>query len=130
VGQALRHVVQGREQAFVARTEVRRPLQLRDCRKPYRRRAAYERRHGCAQTRIQQSLEPRYNRKAIFHLPVSGVNQCSDLEEELLAFPKSPNDDTSDSAAYQVEIAQPPAGGRLDVDVAGTRRRLTQNQSR
>jgi hypothetical protein len=82
------------------------------------------------QIRIQQSLEPRYNRKAIFHLTVSGVNQCTDLEEELLAFPKSPNDDTSDSAAYQVEIAQPPAGGRLDVDVAETRRRLTQNQSR
>lgn len=82
------------------------------------------------QTRIQQSLEPRYNRKAIFHLTVSGVNQCQDLEEELLAFPKSPNDDTSDSAAYQVEIAQPPAGGRQDQDVAATQARLTQNQSR
>lgn len=43
---------------------------------------------------------------------MSGVNQCIDLEEELLAFPKSPNDDTSDCAAYQVEIAQLPAGGR------------------
>jgi hypothetical protein len=58
------------------------------------------------------------------------VNQCTDLEEELLAFAKSPNNDTSDSAAYQVEIAQPPAGGRLDNDVAETRRRLTTNQSR
>lgn len=82
------------------------------------------------QTRIQQSLEPRYNRKAIFHLTVSGVNQCQDLEEELLSFPKSPNDDTGDSAAYQVEIAQPPAGGRESADVAETRRKLTENQSR
>jgi hypothetical protein len=80
------------------------------------------------QTRIQQSLEPRYNRKAIFHLTVGGVNQCADLEEELLSFPKSPNDD--DSAAYQVEIAPPPAGGREDVAVSETRRRLTENQAR
>jgi hypothetical protein len=48
---------------------------------------------------------------------VSGVNQCTDLEEVLLAFPKSPNDDTRDSAAYQVEIAQPPSGGRQDAQV-------------
>lgn len=50
---------------------------------------------------------------------------------ELLAFPKAPNDDVNDSAAYQVEIAQPPAGGgREEVDVAETRRRLTENQAR
>jgi hypothetical protein len=75
-------------------------------------------------------LEPRYNRKVIFHLTIGGVNQCTDLEEELLAFPKSPNDDTGDSAAYQVEIAQPPAGGREDAGVAETRRRLTENGAR
>jgi hypothetical protein len=80
--------------------------------------------------RIKQSLEPRYGRKPIFHLTVSGVNQCADLGEELLAFPKAPNDDASDSAAYQIQIAQPTAGGRVDADVAETRRRLTQNQSR
>jgi len=33
------------------------------------------------QTRIRQSLEPRYSRKAIFHLTVASVNQCTDLEE-------------------------------------------------
>ena len=82
------------------------------------------------QTRIQQALETRYNRKGIFHLNVAGVNQCADLEEELLAFPKSPNDDTSDSAAYQVGVAQPPAGGRESVEVTETRRRLTQSQAR
>ena len=57
------------------------------------------------------------------------MNQCTDLEEELLGFPKYPND-TSDSAAYQVELAQPPARGREDADVAATRGRLTENQSR
>jgi hypothetical protein len=39
---------------------------------------------------------------------VAGLNQCVDLEEELLSFPKSINDDASDSAASQSEIAQPP----------------------
>jgi hypothetical protein len=38
------------------------------------------------QTRIQQSLEPRYNRDGIYHLTVAGENQCKDLEEELLSF--------------------------------------------
>ena len=79
--------------------------------------------------RIQQSLEPRYNRKAIYHLTVGGVNQCTDLEEELLAFPKSPNDDTGDSGAYQSELAQPPAGATERVEVEETGKRLTQNQA-
>lgn len=82
------------------------------------------------QTRITQSLEPRYARKGIFPITVGGINQCTDLEEELLSFPKSSHDDTADSAAYQVEIAQPPAGGREDLEVARTRQRLTQNSSR
>jgi hypothetical protein len=38
--------------------------------------------------------------------------------------------DTSNSAAYQVELAQPPAGGREDLAVSETRRRLTENQAR
>lgn len=61
------------------------------------------------QVRITQSLEPRYSRKGIIHLTVAGVNQCTALEEELLMFPKSPNDDTADSAAYQSELAEPPS---------------------
>jgi hypothetical protein len=48
----------------------------------------------------------------------------------LLSFPKAPNDDTSDSAAYQLEIAQPPAGMEEQISVTETRRRLTENQSR
>jgi hypothetical protein len=87
-------------------------------------------RQTAKQTRIQQALEPRYNRKGIFHLTVAGQNQCTDLEEELLSFPKSPNDDTSDSAAYQVEVAQPPNGMEEKRQVQETRERLTQNQAR
>jgi hypothetical protein len=82
------------------------------------------------QVRIQQSLEPRYHRRAIFHLTVGGRNQCKDLEDELLSFPKAVNDDASDSAAYQVEIAQPPGNALERRRVAETRQVLTKNQAR
>lgn len=81
-------------------------------------------------TRIQQALEPRYNRKGIYHLTVGGENQCKDLEEELLSFPRAVNDDASDSAAYQVEVAQPPGNVEERQQVSETRRKLTENQSR
>jgi hypothetical protein len=82
------------------------------------------------QVRIQQSLEPRYNRKGIVHLKINGINQCVDLEGELLSFPKAANDDASDSAAYQSEIAQAPSGVDEQRRVTETRQRLTANQSR
>jgi len=47
-----------------------------------------------------------------------------------LSFPKSPTNDTSDSAAYQVEIAQPPGNVEERRSVAETRRKLTENQAR
>ena len=53
------------------------------------------------QTRIR-GLVPRYERGFIFH--ISGL--CKDLEKELLRFPASAHDDTMDSAAYQVHIAE------------------------
>jgi hypothetical protein len=53
-----------------------------------------------------------------------------DLEGELLSFPKAANDDASDSAAYQSEIAQPPSGVQEQLKVAETRQRLTANQAR
>jgi hypothetical protein len=52
------------------------------------------------------------------------------LEEELLSFPKAINDDASDSAAYQVEIAQPIGPVEERRQVEQTRRRLTENQAR
>jgi hypothetical protein len=69
-------------------------------------------------------------RRSIFHLTVGGTNQCKDLEDELLSFPKAINDDAGDSAAYQVEIAQPPGNVSGERDVSETRMRLTENQSR
>jgi hypothetical protein len=82
------------------------------------------------QVRIQQALEPRYHRRTIFHLTVGGQNQCKDLEDELLSFPKSINDDASDSAAYQVEIAQPPGNVQDRAQVQRTREVLRKNQAR
>lgn len=57
--------------------------------------------------RIEQGLSPRYERGAIFHLTIGNQNQCADLEEELLTFPGAKNDDASDSAAYQGDVAEP-----------------------
>jgi len=47
-----------------------------------------------------------------------------------LSFPKTINDDASDSAAYQVEIAQPPGNVTEQREVAETRAVLTRNQAR
>lgn len=55
------------------------------------------------ETRIR-GLIPRYETKHIFHI----YGECSDLEEELLTFPKGVHDDCPDSTAYQLQIAQPP----------------------
>ena len=52
------------------------------------------------QLRIK-GLQPRYEAKAIFHIK----DQCNDLEEELLRFPKAVHDDVSDAVAYQNQIA-------------------------
>lgn len=55
------------------------------------------------QTRIR-GLIPRYTSHSIFHIE----NECKDLEGELLRFPSSKNDDASDSAAYQSQVADKP----------------------
>lgn len=62
--------------------------------------------HNQIQKEIRiRGLIPRYQSKSIFHLP----NQCKDLEDELLHFPKGVHDDVADAAAYQLQIAQPPS---------------------
>jgi hypothetical protein len=66
----------------------------------------------------------------VVHMTINGVNQCVGLEGELLSFPKAANDDASDSATYQSEIAQPPSGVQEKNRVAETRQSLTANQSR
>lgn len=55
------------------------------------------------ETRIR-GLIPRYEAGAIYHIE----GTCGDLEEELLKFPKSVNDDVSDATQYQNMIAEPP----------------------
>lgn len=53
--------------------------------------------------RIRTGLLYRYETRSIYHLK----NECKDLENELVRFPDSPNDDTSDATAYQSDIARP-----------------------
>lgn len=72
--------------------------------------------HGGTQKELRiEALVPRYERGAIYHLTIGGVNQCEDLEEELALFPKATNDDASDSLAYQSQAASRPSDDEDDV---------------
>lgn len=65
--------------------------------------------HGGTQKELRiEALVPRYEKGGIYHLTVGGQNQCEDLEEELLIFPKATNDDAGDSLAFQPQIATTP----------------------
>lgn len=55
------------------------------------------------ETRIRAIL-PRYESKSVFHLQ----EECTDLEDELLTFPKGIHDDVLDATAYQTQIAAAP----------------------
>lgn len=61
--------------------------------------------HGGTAKEIRiKGLVPRYERGHIYHIK----GMCNDLEKELFRFPASKFDDTMDSAAYQVQIAEAP----------------------
>lgn len=65
--------------------------------------------HGGTQKELRiEALVPRYERGGIYHITINGQNQCENLEEELKLFPKAPNDDASDSLAYQTQAAEKP----------------------
>lgn len=67
-----------------------------------------ELKHGGTRKELRiEALQPRYENGAIFHITQYGKNQCFDLEDELLRFPKAVNDDASDSAAYQTQLVTP-----------------------
>lgn len=68
-------------------------------------------------TRIR-GLLPRYESKSVFHIR----GEAGDLEEEMLRFPRSVHDDVMDSAAYQVQIAEPPAGEEERIQIRVNRR--------
>ena len=57
------------------------------------------------ETRIR-GLIPRYESGSIFHLD----GECKELEDEMDTFPKGLHDDTLDSVAYQLQIAEVPVG--------------------
>lgn len=63
--------------------------------------------HGGTQKEKRiEGLQPRYERGGVFHITQYGKNTCTDLEEELLRFPKAINDDASDSTAYQNQMVE------------------------
>ncbi len=65
--------------------------------------------HGGTQKELRiETLVPRYEHGGVYHITQYGQNLCEILEEELKLFPKAANDDASDSAAYQPQVAQKP----------------------
>lgn len=61
--------------------------------------------HNQTQKEIRiRGLIPRYSSRMIYHIE----GECADLEEEALSFPKGTHDDCLDSAAYQIQISEPP----------------------
>lgn len=74
-------------------------------------------------TRIRALLN-RYESKSVFHIK----NECLDLEDELLRFPRGVHDDVADSAAYQIQIAQPPGGVEEQIKINVRRRDRQTNE--
>ncbi len=57
-----------------------------------------------------RGLLPRYESRSIVHIK----DECTDLEEEALNFPKGVHDDILDALAYQSQIAEAPLGDLED----------------
>ena len=74
------------------------------------------------ETRIR-GLIPRYESKSIFHLE----GECKELEDEMENFPKGQHDDTLDSLAYQLQIADAPAGVREERAIMEAREERNDN---
>lgn len=55
-----------------------------------------------------RALIPRWESKSIFF-----VGNCDDLIQEMRVFPRGTHDDVLDAAAYQLQIAEPPGGKRI-----------------
>jgi phage terminase large subunit-like protein len=88
-----------------AYTEGVMPYFQEECRKRNSYPRIKELKHGGVQkeTRIR-GLIPRYANGDIYHIE----GECSDLENELLRFPHSKNDDVMDSLGYAQQICSKP----------------------
>ena len=86
-------------------TEGLKPFFEEECRKRNKYPYVVALKHGgtLKETRIR-GLIPRFEAGDIYFID----NLCYELEEELLRFPKSINDDLMDSLQYQLKIAKPP----------------------
>lgn len=69
-------------------------------------------------------------RLIIHNVPVIEDGEPTWPAKYAVSFPKAINDDATDSAAYQVEIAQPPGNIEERYQVQQTRQVLTKNQAR
>lgn len=68
--------------------------------------------HGIKKEQRIRGLIPKYEAGQIYHIS----NECTDLEEELIRFPKSQHDDLSDALAYQLQVAERGFGTITDKD--------------
>lgn len=84
-------------------TQVMKPFLDQEMRKRDVFLPLVELKHGGVnkEARIRQ-LTARYESNSIYHIR----GRCADLEEELITFPKSTNDDVSDATAYQDQIVE------------------------
>lgn len=86
-------------------TQALKPFLEDEMRKRNKYLPIFELKHGGTKKEVRiRGLLPRYESSSIFHIQ----DECDDLEQELLRFPHSKHDDTSDSAAYQQQIAEKP----------------------
>ena len=73
-----------------------------------------ELKHGGINKEVRiRGLLPRYESGSVYHI----VGECNDLEQELLRFPRSEHDDTADSLAYQLKIAEKPYSHSMYDDI-------------
>lgn len=68
------------------------------------------------ETRIR-GLIPRYQSGSVYHIKQNNMSLCSELEEEMVRFPKGVHDDVIDAAAYLTQMVEDmPLGGSETLD--------------
>jgi len=81
------------------------PFFEQECRKRNRFPNIVELKHAGRNKEVRiRGLTPRYASSSIYHID----NECKDLTDELLVFPKGAHDDVIDALAYQNDIAEAP----------------------
>lgn len=85
--------------------KVLEPFFKAECRKRNKFPNVIPLKHTKTQKEVRiRGLIPRYSSGSVYHIE----GECKDLEVEMVVFPKGAHDDTLDSAAMQLEIAEAP----------------------